>query len=180
MQQFKRKGQLYWKSKETKKKKGNSPTKKQKQKRAKILLLPSKKKKKKGQRAASGKQKKKKMKATWKMCTWIFLLIKKNYSHSIFSLFKRENILVVSGRKHLDLTIFFFSLPNQTHSKKVFLIILHAFKLKWKIKIILLFSLFLLLLFYGTHGTFWYYSWVQLIFTFIYSNFSNKFLVSIK
>ena len=48
-----------------------------------------------------------------------------------------------------------------------------AFGLRWKIKIILLFSLFLLL-FMGLTVLF------QLTFTFIYSTFSNKFSVSAK
>ena len=47
---------------------------------------------------------------------------KKNHPHSIFSSFWEENILVDLRRKHLDPTIYFSSfLPNQTHSKKVFL-----------------------------------------------------------
>ena len=57
------------------------------------------------------------------MCTWAFLSIKKkNYPHSVFSLFWRENILVGPERKHLDTIIYFpSSLPNQIYSKKVFI-----------------------------------------------------------
>ena len=59
------------------------------------------------------------------MCTWTFLSIKKkNYPHSVFSLFWRENILVGLERIHLDTTIYFpSSLPNQIYSKKVFILI---------------------------------------------------------
>ena len=58
-----------------------------------------------------------------------------------------------------------------------------AFGLKWKIKIILLFSLFLLLfightsLFGTIHG---HTVLFQLTFTFIYSTFSNNFSISVK
>ena len=52
----------------------------------------------------------------------IFVNQEKIHLYSIFSLFWRENILVGPRRKHLDPTIYFPSfLPNQTHSKKVFL-----------------------------------------------------------
>ena len=69
---------------------------------------------------------KKKIKATWRAHVHvpmsIFVNKKKIHPHSIFSSFWEENILVDSRRKHLDPTIYFsFFLPNQTHSKKVFL-----------------------------------------------------------
>ena len=52
----------------------------------------------------------------------IFVNQEKIHPHSVFSPFWRENILVGLGRKHLGTTIYFpSSLPNQTHTKKVFL-----------------------------------------------------------
>ena len=43
-------------------------------------------------------------------------------TYSVFSPFWGENILVGPRREYLDSTIYFpFSLPNQSHSKKVFL-----------------------------------------------------------
>ena len=61
--------------------------------------------------------------------------------------------------------------------------IMPPFELKWKIKIILLYNLFLLLfinltVFFGIiYGSIVLF---QLTFTFIYSTFNNKFLVSAK
>ena len=50
---------------------------------------------------------------------------------SVFSPFWRENFLLNPGRKHVDPTIYFpFFPPNQTHSKKVFILI---FSLKFSI-----------------------------------------------
>ena len=52
----------------------------------------------------------------------IFVNQEKINSHSVFSSFWKENILVGLGRKYLGPTIYFLSSPpNQTHSKKVFL-----------------------------------------------------------
>ena len=54
--------------------------------------------------------------------TQAFLSIKKKFIPTQFSLHFGENILVGLGRKHLGTTIYFpSSLPNQTHTKKVFL-----------------------------------------------------------
>ena len=86
----------------------------------------SKKEKKKKKRQRQGRRKKKKLKATHVyMHMGIFVSQEKIYFYSVFSPFWRENILVGTGRKHLNLTIYFsFFLPDQTHSKKVFLSIL--------------------------------------------------------
>ena len=52
----------------------------------------------------------------------IFVNQEKINSHSVFSPFWKENILVGLGRKYLGPIIYFLSSPpNQTHSKKVFL-----------------------------------------------------------
>ena len=57
------------------------------------------------------------------MCTWVFLSIKKKFIPTQFSLhFEEKTFWVGLGRKHLSSTIYFPSfLPNQTHSKKVFI-----------------------------------------------------------
>ena len=102
------------------------PKKKKTQKRWQLRTwLPRKRKK---------KKRKKKGQPYWQCCCLggkkkpleenmgIFVNQEKIHPYSIFSLFWRENILVGPRRKHLGPTIYFPSfLPNQTHSKKVFL-----------------------------------------------------------
>ena len=58
-------------------------------------------------------------------CTWAFFFNEeKIHSHSVFSQFWGENILVGPGRKYMGPTIYFpSSLPNQIQFKKVFLLI---------------------------------------------------------
>ena len=55
-------------------------------------------------------------------CIWAFLSkCDAQFLSSFFSPFRRENFLVRHGRKHLSYRIFI--LPNQTHFKKVFILI---------------------------------------------------------
>ena len=66
---------------------------------------------------AQGIKKKKSNELDRPMCTYLL-----NSSHSVFSLFWRENILVGPGRKYLGPTNFFPSPPsNQTPTKKAFI-----------------------------------------------------------
>ena len=59
------------------------------------------------------------------LCTCTRVFLANQLLHFLLSSFLSilgKKILVVLGRKHSDPTIYFpFSLPNQTHSKKVFL-----------------------------------------------------------
>ena len=72
-----------------------------------------------------GKEKRKKRKLGQAMfkCTQTFSSIKHiHFFPSIFSSFWRENFLIDLERKHQNPTIYFpFFLPNQTHSKLIFL-----------------------------------------------------------
>ena len=52
------------------------------------------------------------MKKSMCTCTWTFLSIKKIYLHSIFSSFRRKNMLVGSRRKHLDPNYHLFFFPS--------------------------------------------------------------------
>ena len=112
--------------KKKRKEKGKPRPRKSKEKKKKKKRQCCKKKKKEGNVTYCPGEREKKNKGNLKSpCACAhehFCQKKKNHPHSIFSSFWEENILVGSRRKHLDPTIYFSSfLPNQTHSKKVFL-----------------------------------------------------------
>ena len=131
-------------NKKKKKKKKRRRRRRRRRRRGRATLLPrrggkkgarprkSKKEKKKKKKATLGQKKKKKLKATHVyMHMGIFVNQENIHLYSVFSPFWRENILVGTGRKHLNLTIYFsFFLSNQTHSKKV---LFSIFSLKFSI-----------------------------------------------
>ena len=81
-------------------------------------MLPRKKK---GATPGEKKKKKRQLEEVVHIHMDIFVNQEKVHSHSVFSPFWGENILIGLGRKYLGPIFYFPSfLPNQTHSKKVF------------------------------------------------------------
>lgn len=110
-------------SRKSHKKKRQTPSEVKKQQR----ILQKKKKQQredKGLKKLTNKNKKSNVKPMCKLHKGIFVIQPSYFPSQVFSLFWRENFLVGLRRKHLNLTIYFsFSLLNQTHFKKVSILI---------------------------------------------------------
>ena len=129
------------KNRKKKKKKGNNPKKKNKKQKKGNGTAPWKKKKKKTIAQKKGKKKKKKkrkkkrkgqltarwkrrkkIKATWRMCIWAFLLIKKKFIPIQFSLYFGKKTFWWARGENIWTPLFIFIPPHPTkHTQKSFL-----------------------------------------------------------